>query len=824
MISGFWIRVFVSLPIVFLFLLAGAAVGQTADFGLFVPADDAGLPAASTLRPAGTRPLDDGLTVRYRRVLADPAAFRALSAALDTGGNPTPVRLNLFPGVVAESVVEWADLTANGYSWGGGVAGDPFGSAAMAVNGDVVRGVVRTGGREYEIRRDGGALLIVRELSRPTFRVGTDDVAPLSDIRSLAPVLDSSEFQDSGRRVDVAFFYTAAAELHEGGPAAVHALIDSWVADVNAAYRRSGIWHRLNTVYRGRAPRPGNTSDWSDTWLCRGEVLPASCRGIAAEFGADLVHTIVEWDDLPDDEKNCGRAFLFYGRIGAPLAGVTRVRCGSTAFAHEIGHNHGARHDRYQRWMECGEDEQDQDVCFASGEYAPPYRYGYVNQFGFGNYAGSRPWTTIMSYATQCADQDVFCDYPMRFSNPQQKWLSDPFGVYGSMEVFPYTAAGDAARRGPADVSRTHREMSRHVANLVARSRPDLVVKGVRLVDDAVPDGGVAALDAVVENLGTPIDSDNVLESFVEENRSGRWTRIPGAWTASVPNLPAEGRASVELVFGMTSARRSRSLRVCADAPLGETLTENNCSGPIRSPDLLSLSDVVVDLSLLDDAALAGSRIGASLRVRNLSTSFGTPPASLGLFYYTRDWGEGGYSQVESFNVPALPPSGSHGFTGTLNVVRTGQGAYSAVYACVYPAGAPVPDPQSPGDDAQCARAPLRGVEDILIVTTGPASVTTGQVFWVDVRVKNYAPAALPSGSVRLERWQEFAAHWGEIEPVGTKTFSEIPSGGTRTFAYSATAADEPGVWDYWALVCPSTLPCIGHQWASSFSQRVVAR
>ena len=413
----------------------------------------------------------------------------------------------------------------------------------------------------------------------------------------------------------------------------------------------------------------------------------------------------------------------------------------------------------------------------------------------------------------------------MRFSNPRQRWRADPLGVHGSAEVGPYSSGGDAARRGPADVARTHREAAFGLANITVREWPDLVVKRVRFVDDEIPEGGAAVLEAVVGNLGTPMDAaDDAVEAFAEERLSGRWRRISGAWAAPIPALGAEQRASVRVVLEMTSSRVSRDFRLCAAAADRETLTANNCSDPVRPPVPLSLSDVAVELTLLEDAALAGSQVTATMRVRNLSTSFGTPPATLGLFYYTRDWGEGGYSQVESFSVPALPPSGSRGFTGTLNVVLTGQGAYSAVYACVYPAGAPVPDPKSPGDDAECARAPLRGVEDILIVTTGPALVSTGQVFWVDVRVKNYGPAALPSGSVRLERWQEFAADWGEIEPVGTSTFSELPSGGTRTFAYSATAADEPGVWDYWALVCPSTLPCIGHQWASSFSQRVVAR
>ena len=123
MISGFWIRVFVSLPIVLLSLVADAAVGQTADFGFFVSGDDPGLAAVSALQPVPTRPFDDGLTVSDRRVLADPSAFPPLLAVLDVGRAPTAVRLNLFLGVVAESIVESAHLSGNGYSWRGGGTG-----------------------------------------------------------------------------------------------------------------------------------------------------------------------------------------------------------------------------------------------------------------------------------------------------------------------------------------------------------------------------------------------------------------------------------------------------------------------------------------------------------------------------------------------------------------------------------------------------------------------------------------------------------------------------------------------------------------------------
>ena len=325
MISGFWIRVFVSLQIVFLSLvLAGPAGGQTPDFGLFVPADDPGLPAASLIPSAGGRLVDDGLTVRSRRVFADPAAFRALSDALDVGGVPSPVRLNLFPGVLAESVIEWADLTANGYSWGGAVAGDPFGSAAMAVNGNVVRGVVHTRGREYEIWRDGGAVLTIREVDRSGLPAGGDDAVPAGPVPAASGVdPEPPVFEDSGRRVDVAFFYTAAAESAEGGSAGIRTLIDLWMADTNAAWRRSGIRHRLNAVYRGRVPHSG-TDTYS--WICK---APSTCVFTARRYGADLTYTIAAAAEISDSDEFCGRAYYYRPGVLDPLGGMSDVQCGS---------------------------------------------------------------------------------------------------------------------------------------------------------------------------------------------------------------------------------------------------------------------------------------------------------------------------------------------------------------------------------------------------------------------------------------------------------------------------------------------------------------
>ena len=151
---------------------------------------------------------DDELTVRSRRVLADPSAFLGLSA-----GGPASVRLNLFPDVVAESVIEWSRLTANGYSWAGG----GFGSAAMAVNGRVVRSAVRAAGREYEIRGTGlgSGVLEIREVDRSGLRLHPSASAPAGVDRPFpAPArVHADGFHDSGERVDLAVFLTYCLEI-----------------------------------------------------------------------------------------------------------------------------------------------------------------------------------------------------------------------------------------------------------------------------------------------------------------------------------------------------------------------------------------------------------------------------------------------------------------------------------------------------------------------------------------------------------------------------------------------------------------------------------
>ena len=136
---------------------------------------------------------------------------------------------------------------------------------------------------------------------------------------------------------------------------------------------------------------------------------------------ADLVHLLVAGG------SQGGVAF----RPGA--YGVTYWDWGTGAFAHELGHNMGLSHDRYQ-------------VHHHEGTLIPQPGYGYVNQRALEAGAPrSNRWRTMMSYDTQCADAGFSCTKLLRFANPRQVWSGDPLGV-------PYEP-GASGVAGPADAA-----------------------------------------------------------------------------------------------------------------------------------------------------------------------------------------------------------------------------------------------------------------------------------------------------------------------------------------------------------------------------------
>ena len=243
---------------------------------------------------------------------------------------------------------------------------------------------------------------------------------------------------DADLTIDIAVFYTPAAREEAGGADAIEALIDLMLVETNDFYAKSGVRHRLALVARSEMPYVETDLDLfhlvepSDGFL--DEV-----HAVRDQTGADLVHLIAG-----GVHGLCGQ-----GQLGGAFA-VTYQRCGSLTFAHEIGHNFGLYHDRFQAQVN------------ESGAFSSP-AYGYVNQRAF--QMGTPPsslWMTIMAYDAQCSLGEYICTQLPRFSNPRQRYGGDPLGVAHG--------AGGTATTGPADAAAVINAMGKVVA--AWRDRP----------------------------------------------------------------------------------------------------------------------------------------------------------------------------------------------------------------------------------------------------------------------------------------------------------------------------------------------------------------
>lgn len=284
-----------------------------------------------------------------------------------------------------------------GYVWVGEVAGISGSSAIFAQAGNAVSGNIKLpNGEWYRVRAVPGGHVFAEDS-------GTnypDELPPL--IPQNPPPMAANTCADSAQSLDVMVVYTNATVTTAGSDAAVQSMVLLAVEDTNQAYLNSDIAQRLNLVHM-------EATTYAETGDMRTD-LPAIQSGAAGEavriralrdtYGADLVSMFVQ-----NGGAYCGLAYLLESTTAldfSPYAyGVVQIGCtGNYTFAHELGHNMGARHDWYV------DPTNNSPFAFNHGSYttAPP--------------AGVSPWRTIMSYNTACASAGVKCTPVQYFSNP----------------------------------------------------------------------------------------------------------------------------------------------------------------------------------------------------------------------------------------------------------------------------------------------------------------------------------------------------------------------------------------------------------------------
>gem|GEM_PF-1917384 len=452
--AGLQLLVAAAAPADDLFLPAGPAAGRDRD----------SVAAASAVAASGWL----GATLRQRHARIAPGLLDRAREAARQGDASGVIDLNLFDDTSFRVAALRTAPTSAGYSLSGELEGEPLGSVIVVVNGDAIAGEVRAPGATWtigsvggivEIRQtDEGALPECAAPARPPQApAGAGAVA--RDLPALAPV--DPRASTGVTDLDILVVYTAAAREFAGGEAAMEVRIDLLVAAVNTYFQGSGVNLRVRLAHAEELDYV-ETDSSDDLPLLRGknDGLMDEVHAMRDAVGADLVHLIERWGAY-GPLGYCGLAYIMLDVSPSweqYAFGATVLGCGSGVFAHEIGHNMGLHHDRWQTFRD-----------FTLSDRPYPHAYGYVNQKAFAAGAPeSRRWRTIMAYRTQCSDAGFDCPRIGRFSNPALALSGDPLGIWRN-GLAPAAA-------GPADAASALNETLPTVAAFrAAGSAPEVV-------------------------------------------------------------------------------------------------------------------------------------------------------------------------------------------------------------------------------------------------------------------------------------------------------------------------------------------------------------
>jgi peptidyl-Asp metalloendopeptidase len=341
----------------------------------------------------------------------DPTVMRARDVhvnmlALRTEANHR-LELALFDGVRLELVREQQEPMPGGFVWMGRVAGQERSLATLSVVEDIVSGNITTeDGAVYQLRYAGNGVHSVRQIDHSKFAEEAEPI-PVEPTRD-AEDTGLQTMADTGSTIDVMVVYTAAARSAAGGASAMTSLINLAVSETNTSYSNSGITQRIRLVHKAEVSytETGNISTDLGRLRSTTDGYMDNVHSLRNTYKADLVSLFVA-----NGGSYCGIAYLMTS-VSTSFASsgfsVVDKDCatGYYSFGHELGHNMGARHDRY--------------VDNTDGS---PYNYNH------GHYYTPGKWRTVMAYNNGCSAVGVSCTRIAYWSNPDKFYNGVATGV-----------------------------------------------------------------------------------------------------------------------------------------------------------------------------------------------------------------------------------------------------------------------------------------------------------------------------------------------------------------------------------------------------------
>ncbi len=325
----------------------------------------------------------------------------------------------------------------------------------LVSNGQVISGnITLPEGGIFQIRYLGNNRHAIRKIDQRAFppekdpREREENVIESSLDQSTAPAVGADEptsqpsgdgtssGDESGTTLDVLIVYTQAARSAVGGTVSMETLVDLAVTETNQGYANSGLSQRINLVHREEVSYTETSVGDDDAFDVALDDITGKTDGkmdhvhtLRNDYGADMVSLFI------DDSAWCGLAWVMRDESHSfenKGFSVVWYDCatGYYSFAHEMGHNQGAEHDR---------NETNSDGAFS-------YSHGYLDP--------ERSFRTIMAY--DCPDGG--CTRVNYWSNPNIDFIDSAGVNRGPMGII-YTGSNSADNR------RSHNNTRDTVAN-----------------------------------------------------------------------------------------------------------------------------------------------------------------------------------------------------------------------------------------------------------------------------------------------------------------------------------------------------------------------
>jgi len=525
--------------------------------------------------------------LRQRPVTIDWSFFPAadeLQSAAQRGSEPLALTLNFFPDVTMPVQLQRsAQLVNSGASWVGQVADTPLSDVVMIIRDQQITANIYTPQGHFQIRPLDNGLHLVRQIDPARFPFAHDDGirAPASTDASAT----AAAMTDSGALVDVMVLYVPNARLAAGSKAAIESRIELAVAQANQIYANSRITPRLRLVYAGEVNynTSGNLRVDLERLTATNDGTVDEIHALRDRYRADLVSLWVESGDM------CGMGWIRSMATSA-FSVVDRSCAESTVtFAHELGHNFGARHDWY---VDSYVDN-------------PTYNKGYVNL--------AQRWVSVMAYFDHCAAAGIGCRSILYFSNPDVLYNGVATGVRAGTSTA--CRAGNLANPAcDAENYRVHNERALTVANFRAGyTYADLWVEQ-RDLADPVNAGAEVTYQVTVSNVGVQAAPNVVLTDqlpsgvrFVRASHPGGACPVSnGVVTCTLGTMGVRSNVVVTLVVATDTQTPTRitNLATVSTTAQEERTTNNSASEQtqVRSPN----GNNTLFLSTASNVKLAG--------------------------------------------------------------------------------------------------------------------------------------------------------------------------------------------------------------------------